>query len=57
MEIYCYSYWGPWFGGGNGCELTAYNEPFNGDRNCCSYADKPGYGIPIDADGNNMLTN
>ena len=55
-EICCGSNYGPYFRGGNGCELSAFDEPFNGDGNCFSFANKSGYGIPVDAEGNNMLT-
>ena len=55
-EIYCFNGWGPCFDGGNESELGAF-EPFNGNGNCRSHANKPVYGIPVDADGNNMLTN
>jgi hypothetical protein len=47
-------------GGGN-CELSSLNEPFNGiyngAGNCRSNANELGYLIPVDAAGNNMLTN
>ncbi len=33
------------------------NEPFNGYGNCSSHANKPGYFIPLDGAGKNMLTN
>jgi hypothetical protein len=33
------------------------DEPFNGDGKCWSYANKPGYHIPVDDGGINMLTN
>ena len=57
--IYCYTYCGPVFiasGIFSKCELGAY-EPFNGDNKCGSYANQPGFGIGVDADGNNLLTN
>ncbi len=38
-------------------ELSASFEPFNGDRSCWSYANEPGYRIPVDGAGTNMLTN
>jgi hypothetical protein len=54
--IFCHSDYGPCFdGGGVGSELGAPNEPFNGDNKCLSYANKPGYKIPL-KDGKNMLT-
>ena len=55
-EIYCCSNYGPYFGGGN-YELSALYEPFNGDNKCYSGAKKPGYDIPVDGAGTNMLTN
>jgi hypothetical protein len=48
---------GPCFIGGGNSELSAYNQPFNGDGNCWSYANLPGYRIPVDGGGTNMLTN
>ena len=56
-EIYCGSIRGPCFMGNSGSELSALHEPFNGDQNCYSYANQPGYGIPTDSDGINLLTN
>ena len=56
-EILCSRVLGPCFSGGDGSELTAYDEPFNGVGNCYSYANYPGYGIPVDAQGINTLTN
>jgi hypothetical protein len=43
FEIGCASNWGPCFTGGNQCELAAWNEPFNGDGNCASWANHSGY--------------
>jgi hypothetical protein len=40
---------------GDYCELGAY-EPFNGNNNCLSWADEPGYSIGKDC-GDNFLTN
>jgi hypothetical protein len=37
-------------------ELGA-GEPLNGDKNCASRPNLPGFGIGRDADGNNLLTN
>ena len=55
-EIYCSSNYGPCFdGGGDGSELYAF-EPFNGDNKCISNAKMPGYDIPVDGTGTNMLT-
>jgi hypothetical protein len=34
-------------------ELGAYDEPFNGEGKCYSYANQPGYRIPCDAAGVN----
>ncbi len=48
---------GPCFDGGVGGELSACEEPFNGDFNCISWANIPGYSIPVDGAGTNMLTN
>ena len=56
-EIYCSTYYGPIFkADGNNWELGA-GQPFNGDNKCLSYANQPGFGIGVDADGNNLLTN
>ena len=55
-EILCRSNWGPCFSGGKS-ELSATNEPFNGDNKCYSWAKEPGYDIPVDGAGTNMLTN
>jgi hypothetical protein len=56
IDIYCRDDYGPCFSGSDGNELDVYNEPFNGDWNCASYKNKPGYDIP-EVDGLNMLTN
>ncbi len=48
---------GPCFHGGGYSELGAWDEPFNGDRKCWSHANGPGYRIPVDDAGTNMLTN
>ncbi len=48
---------GPCFRGDGGSELIAYFEPFNGDGFCGSWANEPGYRIPVDSAGLNMLTN
>ncbi len=53
----CHSERGPCFKGGVWSELSASDEPFNGDGNCWSYAKLPGYRIPVDGAGTNMLTN
>jgi hypothetical protein len=57
VGIYCYTNCGPLFkADGKNCELGA-GEPFNGDNKCGSWANEPGFGIGVDADGNNLLTN
>jgi hypothetical protein len=48
---------GPCFKGDTWSDLCASNEPFNGDDNCWSNANSPGYRIPVDGAGTNMLTN
>ena len=53
----CRSDRGPCFHGGDGAELAAGDAPFNGDGSCYSRANKPGYRIPVDGAGTNMLTN
>ena len=55
-EIFCSSIRGPYFSGGDS-DLSAYSEPFNGDNKCLSNAKEPGYDIPVDGAGTNMLTN
>ena len=47
---------GPCFDGRLGRELSACNEPFNGNEKCRSRANHTGYGIPKEG-GKNMLTN
>jgi hypothetical protein len=54
-DIYCREDYGPNFCGSDNNELSAW-EVFNGTQNCYSYANKKGYGIPIEG-GVNMLTN
>ena len=56
-DIYCQYDYGPSFSGVGSDELCAYNEPFNGNGHCYSYANEPGYRIPVDGAGTNMLTN
>ena len=46
-DIYCNSYLGPCFHGGNGAELDAWHKPFNGKDNCRSWANQSGYNIPL----------
>jgi hypothetical protein len=53
--IYGGSESGPYFGD-DWIELGAINEPFNGNLNSRSWANGPGYKIPIEG-GKNMLTN
>ena len=48
---------GPCFNGSGNCELGATEEPYNGEDSCSSVANEPGYGIPVDTHGINMLTN
>ena len=55
-DIYCDSVFGPYFTGNGASELDAYDEPFNGKGNCRSWANQPGYNIPL-VDGKNQLTN
>ena len=56
-DIYCVSWRGPAFEGGGAWELAALREPFNGENNCCSEANKPGYKIGKETDGvTNKLT-
>jgi hypothetical protein len=47
-DTYCRGNYGPYFSGGYGDELVALNQPFNGKDNCCSYANKPAYNIPLE---------
>ena len=46
---------GPCFTGNGATELIAF-EPFNGENRCRSFANNPGYNIPLEG-GKNMLTN
>jgi hypothetical protein len=55
-DIWCGKYYGPCFSGGDGGDLAAWGEPFNGKDKCCSEAKKPGYNIRL-VDGKNQLTN
>ncbi len=52
-EIRCSKEIGPTFGND---ELGAYFEPFNGEGNCSSFANRNSYGIPVEGE-TNMLTN
>jgi hypothetical protein len=57
-EILCWEERGPYFTGADGTsELGACYEPFNGEHKCFSRANCPGFGIPNDGTGNNLLTN
>jgi hypothetical protein len=57
IDILCSPYRGPAFRGEVGWELVAVNEPFNGENNCCSWANYPGYKIGMETDGvTNKLT-
>jgi hypothetical protein len=55
--IICGSEIGPTFGHTTWYELSAFREPFNGNRNCRSKSGGNSYRIPVDKDGINMLTN
>ncbi len=44
-DIKCRINWGPTFSGGVS-DLTACNEPYNGNYNCYSYANQDSYKIP-----------
>ena len=47
---------GPAFGE-DGWEIAAWDEPFNGENNCSSYANYSGYKIGMETDGvTNKLT-
>ena len=54
--ILCDSSKGPCFSGGDFSDLSAVREPFNGNLNCFSLAKMPGFEIPLDESGRNMLT-
>jgi hypothetical protein len=54
LAIRCYKNWGPCFGFG---ELIVEHEPFNEPNACYSNANYPGYKIPVNDEGINMLTN
>ncbi len=54
-DINCSNIFGPGFSDGGG-DLTASNEPFNGNNNCWSYANKNAYKIPLVGEIN-QLTN
>ena len=56
QEILCNGALGPDFTGGHCTELGAPNEPFN-EGQCVSCLNEAGYGIPVDANGINTLTN
>ena len=48
---------GPCFDGGGCSELDVLYEPFNDVNSCSSFTNEPGYDIPVDGAGLNMLTN
>ncbi len=52
--IRCWKDRGPNFGD---VELSAWYEPFNKEKACCSYTNNSGYSIPRNSEGINMLTN
>ncbi len=54
MAILCYNTRGPNFGD---TELAAFDEPYNGEKNCWSYVNRDAYAIPEGEDGTNMLIN
>ncbi len=54
--IFCLTGYGPSFGIGIWGDLET-NEPFNKEYNCRSYVNSSSYGIKLDPQGNNMLTN
>ena len=47
---------GPVFDGGEGFELAAVYEPFNGENKCYSWTNESGYSIGKETDGTNKLT-
>ncbi len=54
----CQSDIGPCFEGGDSSELSATGKALYGDYGYChSSANMPGYRIPLDGAGKNMLTN
>jgi hypothetical protein len=55
-DLLCHEYYGPCFRGSGASELNAGRQPFNGKDYCWSYANQPGYMIPL-VDGKNQLTN
>jgi hypothetical protein len=55
-DIYCSKIYGPCFHGGDGIELVAYGQLFNGKDKCISWVNQPAYNIPL-VDGKNQLTN
>lgn len=57
LDIYCSDEVGPCFTGYGDSDLCAEYEPFNEEKSCCSWGNSSGYGIPVNADGINMLTN
>ena len=55
-DIWCDADFGPCFSGG-GSDLAAHAAPFNAENKCWSWANKPGFKIPLDENGKNQLTN
>ena len=56
-DINCLRDTGPCFNGGSEGELDVVDSPFNGDGKCFSSVNNPGFEIPQDGNGLNMLTN
>jgi hypothetical protein len=56
-KIACYKPFGPSFTEGNGFELSAWDNPMNGNHTCYSHTNKLAFRIPTDEAGLNMLTN
>lgn len=56
-DIICSLDYGPTFSGGEGLELSAFNNSFIKGEDCCSFANLPGYKIGFEKDGiTNLLT-
>ena len=56
-DISCYKDSGPSFSGGSEGELDVFDDPFNHNGYCFSKTNQPGFQIPQDENGLNMLTN
>lgn len=57
-DIWCQKDVGPCFGSGEASELcTNSKKLFNQENGCQSSANRPGYGVPVQGDKINMLTN